>query len=267
MAGANVEDQIAAVVADRGRGLGRPQAEAHHLRGKFGAQKPHPRIVAIQNRPVVAVLHAEQTRLGAAVLVEILVAIEMVLGEVEMYADVRLEALGALELVARDLGHHRVEFAPGRLDQRRAEIAADENAPSRGLENFADERRHRALAVGAGDRDDRRGDETAAQFQLANHRDSPAVGFGQQARRGRNAGTRDHQVDAVKPGRIFGAEMDLARRRRGAACAGFGVRVRAKIGAQIGHHQARAARRQQARGGESAYAESDHHHAFARKVH
>ena len=47
----------------------------------------------------------------------------------------------------------------------------------------------------------------------------------------------------------------------------LGVGVSAKIGAQIGHHQARTVRRQQARGRESAYAESDHHHAFARKLH
>jgi hypothetical protein len=63
--------------------------------------------------------------------------------------------------------------------------------------------------------------------------------------------------------------MDLARRYRIAArsTTGLGVRVSAKIGAQIGHHQARTVRRQQARGRESAYAESDHHHAFARKLH
>ena len=72
--------------------------------------------------------------------------------------------------------------------------------------------------------------EAAAEFQLANHRDSPAVGFDEQARGGRHAGTRDHQVDALKPGRVFGAEMDLARRHRGVARAatGFGVKVGAK---------------------------------------
>jgi hypothetical protein len=55
--------------------------------------------------------------------------------------------------------------------------------------------------------------------------------------------------------------MYLARRHRAVPC------VSAEIGAKIRHRQSGAARRQQARGGEPAYAEPDHHHAFARKVH
>ena len=104
------------------------EAKAENLRGAAWCARFHTsRIVAIENRPVVAVLVLEQPRLGAAVFVEIAIAIEMVVGEVEMDADVRLEVLDAFELVARDLDHRRVEFALGRLDQRRAEIAADEN--------------------------------------------------------------------------------------------------------------------------------------------
>ena len=64
-----------------------PQAEAHHLRGKLWCASFHTlRIVAIQNRPVGAVLILEQARLGAAVVVEIFVAIEMIVGEIEMHS-------------------------------------------------------------------------------------------------------------------------------------------------------------------------------------
>ena len=101
----------------------------------------------------------------------------------------RLELLDPLELEARHLDHRDVQFASDRIDQRRAEIAADEDAASRRLQNLAEQHRHRALAVGAGDRDDRRVEEAAREFDLANHRDSPAVGFS--AAGANRAGLRD----------------------------------------------------------------------------
>src|SRR5690242_14647001 len=101
----------------------------------------------------------------------------MVFREIEMHCDVRLKALGVFELEARDLGHDVIELAFRRIGERRAQIAAYKNPPSGGFEHLANERGYRALSIRAGHGDDRRGDEAARQFELADHRDTPVRGL------------------------------------------------------------------------------------------
>src|SRR5262249_18275817 len=156
--------------------------EAHHARSDLAPQAPHPRVVAVENRPISAILVAEQLRFGASVFVEVAIAIEMVLGKVEVDANVRFELLDTFELKTGHFDDRRVESASGRLAQRRPQVAADEDAPMRGLEDFADESRDRALAVCAGHRDYWRVDKAAGKFQLADHRDALEVRLDDQPR-------------------------------------------------------------------------------------
>ena len=147
--------------------------EANYSRADALREFPDIRIFAIQNRVVRGLLILEQARLCAPVVLEIFVAIEMIVGEIEMHAGARLEFLDPLELEARHLDDRDVPFAIDRVDQRRAEVAADEGAASRRFQNFAEQHDHRALAVGAGDRGDWRVEEAAREFDFSDYRNSP----------------------------------------------------------------------------------------------
>ncbi len=101
---------------------------------------------AMSSRPA-----ARTGALGRPVLVEVAVAVEMVVGEVQEDADARPETLDPFELEARHLGDRRGEVAADRVDERRAEVAADERPRAGAAQHVAEQRRGRALAVGAGD--------------------------------------------------------------------------------------------------------------------
>ena len=141
-----------------------------------------------------------------------------------MNPDVRAKFLDPFELEAGNLDDERVDVLLRGLDERGAEVAADENTFAGRLEDVADHRRDRALAVGAGDADDRRLGEVARQLQLADHRDAALDRLAQQDRIARDAGAGDHQVHALQPCRAFEAEVNLAGRKFARREVGFLVR-------------------------------------------
>ena len=85
--------------------------------------------------------------------------------------------LDGLELEARHLDDadaaRRRRRRAHRLDQRHAQVAAHERRPPGRAQHLAGQRGGRRLAVGAGDRDERRRDEARRQLDLAGDRARP----------------------------------------------------------------------------------------------
>ena len=74
----------------------------------------------------------------------------------EQDRDARAERVaGERELERRHLGDDHVDVVGDRVDQRPADVARRDRAHARRVEHRRDHRRHRRLAVRAGDRDDR----------------------------------------------------------------------------------------------------------------
>src|SRR5690348_1504851 len=66
---------------------------------------PGRRIIGGENRGSSRRLHAEQPRLGRRIGVEAVIPVEMIGRDVEQHCDVAIEALGQVDLVARQLEH------------------------------------------------------------------------------------------------------------------------------------------------------------------
>ncbi len=136
----------------------------------------------------------------------------MIVAEIQMNPDVRAKLLDPFELEAGNLDHQRVDVSVRRLDQRSAEVAADEHALAGRLENVADHRGDRAFAVGAGDADDRRPHEAARQLQLADHRDAALRRASRSRIESRGIpGLVTTRSTPLSHAALFGAEMNLAR--------------------------------------------------------
>src|SRR5438105_9145499 len=94
----------------------------------------------------------------------------MVIGQIQMYSDPRLEVSYPLELKARYFDHRNFVRTIHRVDQRHAQIATDEWIHAARGQHLAQQRRDGTLAVGPGDADDRAGQTTRRQFELADDR-------------------------------------------------------------------------------------------------
>src|ERR1700733_12464903 len=169
------------IVNDRVRTLVEPNrrpiaaalmSEADHARAYAVGELPDVGIVAIQNRVVGSILVFEQARLGVSIVFEIFIAVEVIVAQIEMHTRVGPEFFDPLELETRHLDDGDVPLAANCVDQRRAEIAPDECAPPRRLQNLAEQHDHGALAVGTGDRGDWHFEEATGELDLSNDRDS-----------------------------------------------------------------------------------------------
>ena len=102
----------------------------------------------------------------------------MVGRDVEQHRDVAIEALGQVDLVARQFEHIDPAFGQRVLRQdRQADVAAHRARHARGLEDVVDQRGGGRLAVGAGDPDHlvRRqlGPGAGEQLDVADDLDAP----------------------------------------------------------------------------------------------
>ena len=158
-----------------------------------------------------------------------------------------------LELVGRELEHvHRGRRAFQQVERRHAEVAADPHFDARGLRELADQRRHRALAVGAGDADDAAARLAREQLDVADQVEAARRGLAQERLRQRHARGHDHLVRAVEDRGIEAAERGRGLRHEAAQ---FGEPGRRR--ARVGDDQAVAARREMARAGHAGAAEAD----------
>src|SRR5271166_5279583 len=116
------------IINDRVRGLIEPNrrplatalmSEADHARAHVIGELPDVGIVAIQNRVIGSILVFEQSGLRASIVVEIFIAVEVIVTEIEMHTRVRPKVFDPLELKTRHLDDRDVPFAANRIDQRR----------------------------------------------------------------------------------------------------------------------------------------------------
>ena len=124
-------------------------------------------------------LHAgDQPLLHRGVMLQRAVTVDMVFADIEQNADGRIERRREIDLVGRHLDHMHAAH-PRRLQRqdRGADIAAHLGVVAGDLHQMRDQRGRGRLAVGAGDRDERRIRRMAAalaaeQFDVADHLDA-----------------------------------------------------------------------------------------------
>ena len=195
-------------------------------------------IVAVEHRDVAALLVREQARLGRAVVGRVGVAVEMIGGQVEQHADGAGGSSHPLELEARHLGHRGVPALAARHGVGRAACRGCRRRTTRrpcALQHVAEQHRGRALAVRAGDGEDRAAQQARRQLDLAPHRRCRARRRAQHRMRARHAGARHDQVDAVE-------RLALRRRRRAARRRPASRHRAPRAGVALEHAHARAAR-------------------------
>ncbi len=236
-------------------GGGVAHAETEHALA--GARHgPHAGVVGVDHRRPAAV---EDARLGGGIVLEGVVAVEVVGRDVEHARHRRVQRVGGLELVARQLehvevGHRAFEQVEGRF----AEVAARNRAAARRVRELGQQRRDRALAVGAGDRGDRRLRLTGEQLDVPDHRQA-AAGGRDRDRLAQRQSRRDHHLrDAVEQGFTesagvqFGVRHLLAQRRR-----------TRRLGTRVRHAHREPLAAQVARAGQPGAAEPEHQRAAA----
>ena len=185
------------------------------------AQAGNPFVVQVQQREVLARLVLENPGLGQGIAVHRRVAIQMIRRDVQYRRDPRMESLDRLELKAGDL-HNEIVIdrrggVPGpaprpvgrerRFAQRRTEVAAREDPPAALFQDEPHQRHRGALAVRAGDGDDRRAQETGRQLQFADDPHAPPPGRLQRLHAGRNAGADHHQVGPLERRLVAGSYL------------------------------------------------------------
>ncbi len=169
-------------------------------------------------------LHAgDQARLHRGVVFQRAVAVDMVFADIEQNADRRIERGRKIDLVGRHLDHMHPPH-PRRLQRqdRGADIAAHLGVVAGDLHQMRDQRRRGRLAVGAGDRHERRIRRVtpafaAKQLDVADHLDAglPRRQHAPMRRRmGQRRAGRQNQGCEIRPGhgaQIGGDEAGLRR--------------------------------------------------------
>src|SRR5712691_3308951 len=226
------------------------------------------RVAPVEDLDAVARKHP---RLGASVVVDATVAVQMVFGDVENRGGVGGKRVSRLELEARELQHPKarspsqVLAAQERIEHRRPDVPRYFAVGPRGFRHRAGESGDGALAVGAGDGDDPRSlvcDRLGEQLDIA---DRARAGGGRalHVRIGkRHAGTDRDQID---PGEArlteraaIGANpgeraLDLGEARRRRAC--------------VGDAHVRSAARQPLRHRQTRVTQTEHQYLSARETH
>ena len=135
----------------------------------------------MSSTPMIALpwLHArDQPLLHRGVMIERAVAVDMVLADIDEDADGRIERGREIDLIGRHLDHmHAAHARRLQRQDRGADIAAHLGVVARDLHQMRDQRGRGRLAVGAGDRHERRIRRkalalTAEQLDIADHLDA-----------------------------------------------------------------------------------------------
>ena len=153
-------DQHAGAV---GNAVGDRPIERHRNAGDAGTRRhlaldgARRLVLGADHGAIAGALPGKDVLLGGHVARNIAMAIDMVRRDVEPHRDVGVEGLQQLELVGGELQHVEAALAERReIERTAADIAADFAARTGLLEDVADQRRRRRLAVGACDGDELR---------------------------------------------------------------------------------------------------------------
>ena len=204
----------------------------------------------------------DQPLLDRGVMLHRPVAIEMVRRQIDQYADRRRQRRREIDLERRtfdDMDSRIVRRL--QRQNRRSDIAAELRVAPRPRQNMGDQRCRRRLAIGAGDRDERRAARervafTAEEFDVANHLDVQRLGAldgpMRDGMRQRRAGRQNQRVEPAPVGAIQILDMDFLGERLGAP------RLAIVPGRDIG-----AAGDKRLRGGEPGAAKTKERHAPA----
>src|ERR1035437_1447136 len=163
-----VEDEF--VAAEGGAGLYVAAAAEPPRRGSGtgGVGYAHG-IIGIENGGIAATLGFEEAALGGGVVVEGMVAVQVVLRDVERESDVRAKFEDGLQLEAGEFEHVPAVVAR-RADHgcdREPDVAAHLNGDAGLAEDMADQAGGGGLAVGAGDADGAALEEARGELDLA----------------------------------------------------------------------------------------------------
>ena len=133
------------------------------------------RVVGVVDGDVVVALVGEDPQLRRQVGLEVVVAVEVVGGEVEEDRALGREVAGVLELEAGGLADHgrvRLDLAD-QLRERRADVAGDRDRLTGAAVDVAEQLDRGRLAVGPGHRDEAVGQRPPGQLQLPDDVDPP----------------------------------------------------------------------------------------------
>ena len=220
----------------------------------------------MSSTPTIALpLHArDQPLLHRGVMIERAVAVDMVLADIDEDADGRIERGREIDLVGRHLDHmHAAHARRLQRQDRGADIAAHLGVVARDLHQMRDQRGRGRLAVGAGDRDERRvGREApplaAEQLDVADHFDA-GLARQQHAPVRRRMGQRraggEDQRGEIRPGDLAQVGGDEAGLRG----------LRDIVGAVVAGDDLGAAGLQRVTARKARAAEAEHRDRLARK--
>src|SRR3546814_5027838 len=96
-----------------------------------------------------------------------MVTIEMVLRQIEQGRSHALQVVRGFELEARQFEHVQLGILTQQVECRQAKVAADGDTQTCGLRHFTHQRRHRALAVTAGDRSEEHTSELQSLMRIS----------------------------------------------------------------------------------------------------
>ncbi len=180
----------------------------------------------------------EDARLRGRVFREIPVAVEVIGRDVQHGGRLELQRVRGLELVGGQLEHvHRGRRAGEQVERGLAEVAADPRLDPGCPRELADERRDRALAVGARDADDPPARLAREQLDVADEVEASCRSLAQQ-RLGERHARRHHDLFRALEHR--GVETAERSDRVGHEAAQF--RESRRLLARVGHDEPMAAR-------------------------
>ncbi len=157
-------------------------------------------IVRVQHRQVIGLLRFEQACLRISVVFEGMMAVQMILRQVETHCNMRSKCLDRFQLETRQLQHIPL-IGPRSFDHRhrwRADIPAHLVGHSGLPQNVRRERGCSRLAIRSSDANVLTLEERRGQLQLADHRNPSRADRPEQIKIGRNARRDDHQLSSLE---------------------------------------------------------------------
>ena len=167
---------------------------------------PHPGVLEIDDRHRCVIV---DPALGARVLLQVAVAIEVVGGHVEHRRRRRVQREGALELKARELQHVEIRAPAEQGEGRLAEVGADLHRAPGAPRHLPHHRGHRTLAVRSGHRDHRSVGGAREELDVADDRDAARGRRRDRRFAKRDSGAHHHQIHSLEARGVEAAAVHL----------------------------------------------------------